>query len=68
MAKEVVKVSPETREAYEAPKCEVMELQMEGVLCQMEGVLCKSGDRPLPPDFEGDGGYHEEDGNQSRRR
>ena len=33
MAKEVVKVSPETREAYEAPKCEVMELQMEGVLC-----------------------------------
>ena len=30
MAKEVVKVSPETREAYEAPKCEVMELQMEG--------------------------------------
>lgn len=61
MAKEVVKVSPETREAYEAPKCEVMELQMEGVLCQ-------SGDRPLPPDFEGDGGYHEEDGNQSRRR
>lgn len=61
MAKEVVKVSPETREAYEAPKCEVMELQMEG-------VLCKSGDRPLPPDFEGDGGYHEEDGNQSRRR
>ena len=34
MAKKVVKVSPETREAYEAPKCEVMELQMEGVLCQ----------------------------------
>ena len=34
MAKEVVKVSPETREAYEAPKCEVMELQMEGVLCE----------------------------------
>lgn len=36
MAKEVVKVSPETREAYEAPKCEVMELQMEGVLCSSE--------------------------------
>lgn len=53
MAKEVVKVSPETREAYEAPKCEVMELQMEG-------VLCASGDTPLPPPFEGDDGYHEE--------
>lgn len=52
MAKEVVKVSPETREAYEAPKCEVMELQMEGVLC--------SSDRPLPPEFEGDGGFHDE--------
>lgn len=37
MAKEVVKVSPETREAYEAPKCEVMELQMEGVLCSSLG-------------------------------
>lgn len=37
MAKEVVKVSPETREAYEAPKCEVMELQMEGVLCGSDG-------------------------------
>lgn len=36
MAKEVVKVSPETREAYEAPKCEVMELQMEGVLCSSD--------------------------------
>ena len=33
MAKEVLKVSQETREVYEAPKCEVMELQMEGVLC-----------------------------------
>ena len=32
MAKEVVKV-----EAYEAPKCEVMELQMEGVLCGSDG-------------------------------
>lgn len=53
MAKEVVKVSPETREAYEAPKCEVMELQMEG-------VLCASGDTPLLPPFEGDNGYHEE--------
>lgn len=54
MAKEVVKVSPETREAYEAPKCEVMELQMEGVLC------ASGDDTPLPPPFEGDGGYHEE--------
>lgn len=33
MVKEVLKVSPETGGAYEAPKCEVMELQMEGVLC-----------------------------------
>ena len=33
MVKEVLKVSQETREVYEAPKCEVMELQMEGVLC-----------------------------------
>ena len=33
MEKEVLKVSQETREVYEAPKCEVMELQMEGVLC-----------------------------------
>lgn len=33
MEKEVLKVSPETGDAYEAPQCEVMELQMEGVLC-----------------------------------
>ena len=33
MIKEVLKVSPETGDAYEAPQCEVMELQMEGVLC-----------------------------------
>ena len=33
MVKEVLKVSPETGDAYEAPQCEVMELQMEGVLC-----------------------------------
>lgn len=52
MEKEVLKVSLETREAYEAPKCEVMELQMEG-------VLCASDDAPLPPPFEGDDGYHE---------
>ena len=48
MAKEVVKVSPETREAYEAPKCEVMELQMEGVLCDS---------RPGWPEI-GEGGHN----------
>ena len=37
MEKEVLKVSPETGGAYEAPKCEVMELQMEGVLCASSG-------------------------------
>ena len=37
MEKEVLKVSQETREVYEAPKCEVMELQMEGVLCGNRG-------------------------------
>ena len=37
MEKEVLKVSQETREVYEAPKCEVMELQMEGVLCGNSG-------------------------------
>lgn len=58
MVKEVLKVSPETGGAYEAPQCEVMELQMEGVLCGNSGVL--------PPPFEGDGGQHEE--GRSRRR
>lgn len=37
MEKEVLKVSQETREVYEAPKCEVMELQMEGGLCASSG-------------------------------
>lgn len=44
MVKEVLKVSPETGGAYEAPKCEVMELQMEGVLCQSG-----SGIEPVEP-------------------
>lgn len=52
MEKEVLKVSQEPREVYEAPKCEVMELQMEGVLCDSRGEI--------PPPFEGDNGYHEE--------
>ena len=46
MVKEVLKVSPETGDAYEAPQCEVMELQMEGVLCQ-------SGWKPDWPGHEG---------------
>ena len=35
-------------EVYEAPVCEVLELQTEGVLCSSDGDL-------------GDGGFHEED-------
>lgn len=46
MVKEVLKVLPETGGAYEAPKCEVMELQMEGVLCNSGWV----------PDWPGHGG------------
>ena len=61
MAKEVVKVSPETREAYEAPKCEVMELQMEGVLCN------SSGDGGWGDWDDGDPG-HWPDGSRSRNR
>lgn len=54
MAKEVVKVSPETREAYEAPRCEVMELQMEGVLCA-SGWPTEDGDgRPSKPTRDSD--------------
>lgn len=56
MAKEVVKVSPETREAYEAPKCEVMELQMEGVLCDSK------------PDWPGHGEGGHEPGDDSTYR
>lgn len=56
MAKEVVKVSPETREAYEAPKCEVMELQMEGVLCASGlggwGTGDDGHDRPVNPETQ----------------
>ena len=33
MKKEIKKTSVEVVEAYEAPKCEVMELQAEGMLC-----------------------------------
>ena len=61
MAKEVVKVSPETREAYEAPQCEVMELQMEGVLCN------SSGDGGWGDWDDGDPG-HWPDGSRSRNR
>ena len=60
MAKEVVKVSPETREAYEAPKCEVMELQMEGVLCSSS----PTGAGIEPGNDEGDVDW----GNSRRRR
>lgn len=34
MKKEIKKTSVEVVEAYEAPKCEVMELQAEGALLQ----------------------------------
>ena len=34
MKKEIKKTSVEVMEAYEAPKCEVMELQAEGALLQ----------------------------------
>lgn len=61
MKKEIKNASVEVVEAYEAPKCEVMELQAEGALLQ-------SSERPLPPGFEGDGGYHEEDENSNSRR
>lgn len=33
MKKEIKKTSVEVMETYEAPKCEVMELQAEGMLC-----------------------------------
>lgn len=60
MKKEIKNASVEAVEAYEAPKCEVMELQAEGALLQ-------SSERPLPPGFEGDDGYHEEDENSKSR-
>lgn len=60
MVKEVLKVSPETGGAYEAPQCEVMELQMEGVL-----LSGSSGDKPGWPDHS-EGG-HEEAGDDSNR-
>lgn len=56
MVKEVLKVSPETGDAYEAPKCEVMELQMEGVLCGSDlddwGEGDNGHDRPEDPDTQ----------------
>lgn len=56
MVKEVLKVSPETGDAYEAPKCEVMELQMEGVLCSSDLDDWGGGDnghgRPEDPDTQ----------------
>lgn len=54
MVKEVLKVSPETGDAYEAPQCEVMELQMEGVLCGNSGGI------PGWPD-RGEGGHNPAD-------
>ena len=54
MEKEVLKTGMNAAEAYEAPACDVMELRMEG-------VLCASGEGELPPPFEGDDGYHEND-------
>ena len=62
MVKEVLKVSPETGDAYEAPQCEVMELQMEGVLCQSQ-----SGDGGWGDWDAGDQG-HWPDGSRSRNR
>lgn len=59
MEKEVLKVSQETREVYEAPKCEVMELQMEG-------VLCASGSGGGWVDEDGDG-YPSKDPHVKRR-
>ena len=61
MVKEVLKVSPETGGAYEAPKCEVMELQMEGVLCG------SSGDGGWSDWDDGDQ-VHWPDGSRSRNR
>lgn len=57
MVKEVLKVSPETGDAYEAPQCEVMELQMEGVvLCSSDLSGWGDGDnghgRPEDPDTQ----------------
>jgi len=56
MVKEVLKVSPETGGAYEAPQCEVMELQMEGVLCSSDlsgwGEGDKGHGRPEDPDTQ----------------
>ena len=60
MKKEIKKTSVEVVEAYEAPKCEVMELQAEDALLQ-------SSESTLPPTFEGDDEYHEEGKSRNRR-